>query len=316
MSKSKSKRSNKQVVKPRGKVQRKMRGMLLDGPALSYAALLADPCNGPLVHPIYPGTDAGFLFRAESFTSFGTGAGETSGVVHWTPGYPNFNDSEFLYTATAGGGTTGTMASATASPGKTFLATNARGVRCVAACMKVSYNGSEANRSGRFHYGQTVAGTLDNSQVVAPDAVAQALQNYGRTPTDSIELIWKPSQGDFSFCDPSASTSALIRDQKAALTLCFVGLPATAGVTVHMTAVYEWLPAVGLSVGGNTNGKARSVNTTDHVVDFLLDRGFAFVRHFGHTVGAGIVGQTMNMIQSGFGKMPAYGTARNRLDFR
>jgi hypothetical protein len=280
----------------------------LDAAAMSYAALLSDPCNGPLVHPIYPGADAGFLFRAENFLTWGSAPGDAAGIFHWTPGYPNFNNSELLLSASGSGGVGTELTANGNSPGKAFLSSQSRASRCVAACVKITYAGQESQRSGRIHYGQTNAGILDAAQVAAPDAVAQTLQHYTRTPTDSIELIWKPSQGDFEFCDPSTTSSPLLRDRKGALTVAWAGLPAGVGLTFHLTAVYEWTPAPGLGIGYNANGKARSRNSTDQVVDYLLDKGFSFVRHFGAGIGAGITGQVMRITQQAFGNMPA--TAR------
>lgn len=287
----------------------------LDDAAASYARLLADPCNATLVQPVYPGGDAGFLFRAESFITFGNNATDTSGVVHWTPGYVNSGSTELIFGASTGGGASTTLSTSVASPGRTFLTANAKGARCVAACMKVTYPGAENGRAGRVHFGLTQAGMLDTGVAVAPDSVAQTLQHYSRTPAETIEIIWKPNISDTEFNDPSEGASPVIRDRKASITVSWAGLPTAVGLTFHFTAVYEWTPAVGLGVGHNTLGKARSRNTLDDVLDFLVDSGFGFVRNSAAAVGQGLATGVLNSVSRAFGLMPAQARSRSALTY-
>ncbi len=275
--------------------------MPLDKAALDYARLLSDPCNGPLVHPIYAGADAGFLFRAESINTVGTAPTDTCVVFHWTPGYLNSNDTDCLVATASAPGNLAGMTPQPYSPGKTFVNTNARGLRCIAACVKVSYPGTESARSGRLHFGGTHSGVLDSGATASVDIVAPMLNNHTRTPATDIELIWKPSDGDQLFTDPTASASAVIKDTRASLTVAAAGLPAGVGLVFHMTAVYEWTPATSLGVGQNPTGKARSRNTLDNVADFLIASGERFVRQAGSGMGSGLV----QGIADTFGLMPA-----------
>jgi hypothetical protein len=314
--KTKKKNSKKHV---KTKVVRTIMRRRLDEAAARYAQLMADPCNAPLVHPVYPGPDAGFLFRAESFATHGTVAGETAGFLHWTPGYVNFNGSELVGGGAATAATAVTVAGLAGQPGKSFLTANAKGLRCVAACLKVSFPGAETARAGRIHYGHTTAGMMDLGLSTAPDNVAQTLQHYGRTPTDIIEIVWRPNVADTEFNDPGEGASAVIRDRKSSITVAWAGLPAAVGLTFHFTAVYEWTPAVGLGIGHNSLGMARSSNSLDEVVTTLRDTGFRFVRNFG--AGVAHVGGNMGGVaamaamQSAFGLMPAFGRSRTRQQF-
>lgn len=296
--KSKSKKATKMVRMPRGRPP-------LDSQAAAYARLLADPCNAPLAYPVYPGGDSGYLVRAESFASYGGVAGDTSGVIHWVPGYVNSSNTQLLQINMATPNTTGALVTNLNSPGAAFLYPNARGARCVAACMKISYPGAESARSGRIHYGLTSAGMLDLAQAVSPDGVATALQHFTRTPADTIELVWKPSIGDTEFNDPTESAGALIRDRKSALTVAYAGLPSGVGLTVHYTAIYEWTPAVSIGVGHNPLSKNTSANTLDDVLDYLIRSGFQFVRGVGHAAGAAIGAGLARGIANTFGIMPA-----------
>jgi hypothetical protein len=173
--------------------------------------------------------------------------------------------------------------------------------------MKLTYPGTESGRSGRVHYGHTAAGYLDDTQVVASgaDGVANNLQHYTRTPPEVIEIVWKPSLSDATFCDPTAQSQAQLRDAKAAITVAFAGFPVGVALTVHMTAIYEWTPQVATGVSQNVNGKARSRNSMDDVLDSLISRGFTFVRDSMSHMASSAASQ----IAAGFGLMPsrAYG---------
>lgn len=299
--------------KPKKRAARMPRRLTtLDPPAVAYAKLLADPCNAALVQPVFPGGDSGFLFRAESFSSWNITAGSTSGVVHWTPGYVNTTNTEILSTEAANGAAGVTMKVENVAPGKSFLASNARAARCIAACLKVTYAGAESQRAGRVHYGHTSSGMLDNGQTVTADSVAQTLQHYSRTPAETIELRWYPGIGDFEFNDPSEAAGAILRDRKTALTVAWAGLPPATPLTFHFTAIYEWRPAIGQGVGNNALGKSTSRNTFDDVLDALIRTGEKFVTHAGSALGTRLASDVSGM----FGIMPARPFSRRMLAMR
>lgn len=285
----------------------------LDAKAKEYARLIMDPCAAPLTHPVYPGGDAGFLFRSESFFTQATGANDTAGVLHWVPGYPNSSQTELLTLATVSGSQVSTYIAANSnSPGRAFLQSNAKGVRCVAACLKITFPGAESNRSGRVHYGHTPAGTIDAGQSLSADGVAQLLQNYGRTPTDTIELYWQPGIADTEFNDPTEAASSVIRDRKSALTVAYAGLPANVGLTYHLTAIYEWAPAQNLGLANNSMGKNMSRNTMDDVLDAIKRTGFKFVKHVGMSALNYYSGGLASSVQQVFGLMPSVSRVRSR----
>lgn len=283
-----SNRSNNTSTKSRRSTSTKrVAGVGLDANALAYARLVADPCNAPVVRPIYAGGESGYTFRAESFFTIGTNAGETAGIVHWTPGYVNSDATELVVGQAASASANITASANTSGPGRAFLVANATAVRCIAACIRITYPGAESARAGRIHYGNSNGGMIDALQVVTADGVAQALQNYTRTPPEALELVWRPGVADQEFNDPSAVASPQLRDRKSALTLAFAGLPATVGLTVHMTAVYEWLPRTALGVANDTAGKVVSRNTLDHVLDFLAQSGFRYAKGLGLSMATG-----------------------------
>lgn len=285
----------------------------LDKAGMDYLRLLTDPCGAPLTHPVYPGGDAGYLFRTDSIVSFGGAAGENSGVIHWTPGYPNSNSTTLLAGASGGGGTDVTLNANAAWPGKNFLISNARGARCVAACARVTYPGTEANRSGRVHFGQCPAGSYDLTATVKPNDAAVLLQHYSRTPTETVEVIWRPAVGDFDMVDPSETANAQIRDRKSSINICWAGFPDATGITVHFIAVYEWVPVPGLGATTNVIGKARSRNSFDDILDYAIERGEKFVRYAG-MAGVDYLGNALaNAVSRQFGRMPTALKSMERL---
>lgn len=317
MVKGKAKKNGTKAVARKGSKPRvgTARGRTLDVFATQYARLLQDPCNGPVVHPVYSGAEAGFLFRAESVLTLGTGATQNSGVFHWTPGYVNSSNSEIVTAGADGASLLITMAVNGNSPGKPFLAANAFGARCVAACVRVVYPGTEQARSGRVHYGHTQASLADAGDAsFSVDGYALALQNYTRTPPEAIELIWRPGHADQEFNDPTAASSATLRDRKSALTVAWAGLPNAVGLTFYMTAIYEWTPRPSIGVSSNPTGKNPSVNTLDQVIDAVQATGFKWVSQGAHQLGAGVgVGMIAGMA-SLYGRMSARPT-RTRLGF-
>lgn len=298
------------------KVQRAAGLVRLDSNAAAYARLLADPCAAPLVHPVYPGGDAGFLFRADSVGSIGGGATDTSGILHWVPGYVNSSNTELLIGAASGSGANITATASGIGPGKAFLNANAFGARCVAACLKISYPGAESGRAGRLHYGHTQAGTIDSGDVVTVDGVAPLVQHYTRTPPEIVEIIWRPGIADTEFNDPNSAASAALRDRKSAITVAWAGLPVNTGLTFHFTAVYEWTPRPTAGVSTNTSGKNQSNNTMDQVLDALTRAGFHWVRNAAGAAGYGLAMGATAAISNAFGLMPANPMARSTLRFR
>lgn len=276
----------------------------LDSAATSYARLLADPCNAPLVHPVYSGAEGGYLVRVDNFYTLGVSAGSTSGILVWTPGAIGTTNSELVGFETNNPAVAGSVSAIATAPGKTFLQA-ASNVRCVAACMKASYPGSESTRSGRVHFGQLSGSAVDVGDTPAVDNVSLLLPYYSRTPADIVEVIWKPNDADQLFTDPNAVTLASEKDRKAAIGFAWAGLPATTGMTFHMTAVYEWQPAVGRGLAVPNLSKSPSNNSLDHVVNYLINKGFNFVHGISLSIGAGVTQGLIGTLGNGYGLMPS-----------
>jgi hypothetical protein len=161
-SKPKSKKSG-QPKRPVSRVARTLRPAL-DAEALCWARLLNDPCSAPLCHPVYAGADGGIVTRFETYYDVGTGATDTAGIYSFTPNAIGVQGGlgtsvSFFNAANAGAVTALANPTSSSQPGYDFLVANATAVRCVAACIQVFYNGTEANRSGVVAYGNLSGGT-------------------------------------------------------------------------------------------------------------------------------------------------------------
>lgn len=283
------KAQNKQTQRTRNQAPRTMeRSHKLDANGRAYAALLSDPCNAPLVHPTYSGTEGGYLLRADQFYSTGFGATDTAGLQVFTPGLVDSGGSGVIGFGASSGSTAvaPNFLGASLLPAYTFLVNSASAVRCVAACMKVTFPGAESARAGRIHYGQTSSGIVTTAAIAA-DNVAQALPNFSRVPADTIELIWKPNDADQLFMRPGSSMldDNAKNNKSASLVFSWAGIPVSTGMTIHLTAVYEWQPKASQGISVPNLSKSPSQNTLDEVVNFLIAKGETFVRSTAHMAG-------------------------------
>lgn len=251
-----------------------MNGLSAQG--AEYARLLMDPCAAKLTHPVYSGAEGGILIRAESFATYGAGT-NTAGVLHWTPGAIGATNTELLVAGADTAVLSVPMAATTAAPGKTYLAANAVAVRVVAACLIVTYPGSELSRSGRVHYGHTSGALIDLGDSLNSDQVSGTLEHFERTPATAIEIVWKPNDADQLFTDPNATTLASEKDRKAAITFSWAGLPASTGLTFKFVAVYEYQPVRALGIANPSMSRSTAPETLDRVLNYISGTGFKYV---------------------------------------
>lgn len=313
MAPTKQNKNGRKVRNPRSNRRSKpvLRGLGLDSAAAEYARLLVDPCNAPLTHPVYGGGDSGYLVRVDKVFVVGRGTGVTSGLIQWTPGDINGGGTEFL---SAGGADYNTgydvVAFADASPGRAFLQTNAATYRCVAACAKFTFPGTEAGRSGWVHYGQGTGRTVLFDDLIAAASVGRLCPNYSRTPADTVEVVWRPDFADQQMIDPNAEREQ--RGGTGSVLFAFGGFPADVGIVVHMTAVYEWTPK-SLSDGPSqpVNDKNKTNNTLDQVIGAIRRTGFNWVRDAMHSAGQTLTAGMIAGISNTFGVMPSVSRARS-----
>lgn len=245
----------------------------LDADAKKHANLLLNPCNAPLCHPIYDGADGGILFRSETDFIYANGATDTCGVLFWAPGGTGVlaGNATNLY------GFTNTLGNLTATPaalndqfcpGGVYLAANAAASTCVAACMQIYWPGTENNRQGYIAYGNVPARTINVTTPTSADQFSQVLMHAERTPNTKIEIRWRPGAGDQVTTDPAAATPDSEYAKRNGIGFSVRGLPTATGLRIRLVAVYQYEPKAGLGIV-NSNARAMSNNSFDHVINFL-----------------------------------------------
>lgn len=239
-----------------------------DKAAMDYVKLLLDPCGAPLTHPVGTPT-GGILIRAQSIVPLGTPSSSTAGLLHWIPGAINLNNSELLFSTPSSSSVATVMGTSPSAPGKTFITNNASDYRCVAACARIMYDGTELNRSGRIGYGNTIGGSITLSTVTPVDGVISTLTHVERTPQTVAEIRWCPNEADMTFIDPGANIAPQDRERRSAITIAVANYAATFPLTVEFTAVYEYKPVLGQGVVTQNRTASTSPFTVAQVISYI-----------------------------------------------
>jgi len=220
----------------------------LDQSARKWAALLDDPCNAELVHGCFPSGNGGsVLMRFETDQIVANGATEVAAFGAWAPGYGlNFVNATALTSDTLG---SLLNPSTLVGPGDAYLKTNGDGVRCVAACLQMSYPGSELTRAGVVSIGLAPADAIATNLPTASgggnaNATAQnnriLCQHVQRMPQDVMECKWFPGDEDLTAYDPAYPTLyGQNLGGRNAIYWSASGFPVSTGVRIRMVAVYE-----------------------------------------------------------------------------
>lgn len=257
----------KQKLKPKARLVRSIKPAF-DKAAADYIKLLMDPCSAPLVHPVGTPT-GGILIRCQSIVPLGTTSASTAGMLHWVPGGINTSNNELLFAVPASSSTAIQVNASPSSPGKSFIAASASDYRCVAACARIMYDGTELNRSGRIGYGNTIGGSITASTTTTVDAIISTMSHVERTPQTVAEIRWCPNEADMTFIDPNATIAAQDRERRSALTIAVANYASTYPLTVEFTAVYEYKPVLGQGVVTQNRTSSTSPFTVAQVVSYI-----------------------------------------------
>lgn len=244
---AKSKKNTRQIIRRNksksGAAPMVRSGLALDQAGLSYAKLISDPCNGPLVSGPFADGKGGIVSRFEVDQLFNTGGTETACYFAFVPGNGfGYASSTALTSETT---TITPTAAASYSAGNGFLAANCGQARALSACLQVYYPGSESSRSGIVSLGSisvdaAVIGSTPNVQKIR--TVSQITE---RTPTVMAEIKWRPTTTDTQWYNPKAPPSANVDVAgMTALVVTAAGLPAGTGLRVRCVYVVEWLPTM------------------------------------------------------------------------
>lgn len=266
----------KQIVR----VPRPVGRAALDSAARQYAELIANPCGGKLTNTIWPGSSGGMVMRAETDNILFSGVTETAGVYVLCPGIVRGYTNNVSLTSdtlvTALGPAVGGV------PGDTFLPQNAGSVRCVAACLQLSFPGSELDRSGIVSLGVVPLASLTNNITTASGGgntsvsaanIRTMCQHTERTPQNMAEVTWFPGAGDmmpFQIGNPTLANNTAIDEasEKNCLVATVAGLKAGVGLRVRTVCVYEWIPSTGKGFVATVE-PPRSNNTLTDILRYL-----------------------------------------------
>jgi hypothetical protein len=244
----------------------------LDEQARCWARLLNDPCNAPLCHPVYSGSNGGILLRCCNYSSLTASSSQTALNFTWAPGLGGaiavFAATDVTAVALPSLGT-GFI------PGTNYLVNNAGSFRAVAACLKVTWGGTELNRQGYLRFGN-----VNFSDVGIPGTTTTTVANIStlleascRVPEDGLEVKWRPTDFDQQTCNPNNSDSSQDYGRRGSICLNASALPPSSTLILETTAVYEYQPVTSLGVTAATASTTRSHNTLDHVIEALDNTG-------------------------------------------
>lgn len=257
-------------------VSRILRG--LDAGAAAWRQLLDDPCNAPLVPACYSGIASGMLYRTRTTVSFGVGGTDASmaAMCFFHPAYGGTPGQTYCPLQWA------SVNSADGAPtnvyGQTIPGLPSYGqYRCVAACMKLRYTGSELNRSGIVGHiitndppftNGTPAGVAATLATVS--TYLQGCQTTYRLGETNHEVRWAPSSEDGEFQENTTGLQNLLRTGNA-VGFIITGYP-KGTVYAELTAAWEVVPDTGSGLVPPIMAPS-SRNTVNEVLRSIGDLG-------------------------------------------
>lgn len=268
-SKRTSRKGKAQKTQGNEMVTRMKRG--LDTHAREWLHLLSDPCNAPLTAGCYAGLGSGMLYRTRTIVN--PGASATDAYCYFYPS--NFAGNGYYPLQWCSVNVSGT------GPTNAYGATingisGGTQMRCVAACLKLRYKGSELNRAGIVASHLTndptpVAGVPAGTagSYYSAESVATTAQTTYRLGETQHEVRWAPTQEDGAFREIGGPLSPTSRGN--AVGLIAYGYPAGT-VVFELTAVWEIVPEAASGFVSPLIAP-RSANTVNDVLKTIGDIG-------------------------------------------
>lgn len=259
----------------------------LDVAGRAWARLLRDPCNAAMAHPCYTGGGTGYLLRFEWDSVINNSGTDTGAAAYFAPGY--YSNCTVDATNFGFGGiglnsvpiTSGSQSLTLISsgvparqPGYDFLVGAASQFRSVAACIQVTYPGSEQSRAGIVALGQTTLRAARSP--VSLDGLRTTATNVSRMVDGTLELRMVPNEASALWCTPGDGPDApglVAMDDTPALFVSVAGIPVSTGVRVRFVNVVEWIPKINGVNTPNAEVPPTSRNTTTEVLQALYKAG-------------------------------------------
>lgn len=212
---------------------------LLDPSAAKWLRLLGDPCGADLTSPCYGGSGSGYFVR--QVRSIAPPSNAVDYLFEFTPTAVSSDIFRFGYSTTAGGslGTAGAIGIGG------LITTDACGRRrCIAACIKVQYLGSELNRSG-------LVGSvcLPGAELTTSEAINGVSGDWSNSMNSTnrlgsaFEYRWAPGEGDQEWLANSYGDVRYVNATLGnSLQILLRGIPA-GSVELQVTTCWEWTPS-------------------------------------------------------------------------
>lgn len=211
----------------------------LDPTAIKWLRLLGDPCGADLTSPCYGGSGTGYFAR--QVQTYAPPSNAVDYLFEFTPSYNNLEIARFGYSTTPGGA----LGTATALPLFGLVSSTAVGRRrCIAACVRVQYLGTELERSGLVSSVCLPGAELLTSEVITGAATDWSnSMNHCNRLGESFEYRWAPGEGDQewlanSYGDLKVTNPTIGNSLQVLLRSVPEGT-----VELHLTTCWEWVPA-------------------------------------------------------------------------
>jgi hypothetical protein len=282
---------------------------MLDGPAIEYAKLLANPCTGPLVPGPFGDGTGGIISRFEVDQVIDTGSTSVGSFVGFVPSSLAFYTAATAITGDAVAFSPYQIGTKNAGPGSTFCVANSGTYRVLSACLQLYYPGTELTRAGIVGVGQANVGSLSSAAITLSSA--RTLANFvERVPVDMVELVWRPNSWDLEWTNLAsidAETSSNFNRRSTIFASTF-GIPVSTGMRVRMVSVVEWIPATATGQPSNIVVK-NSNNSYTEVLNWLDSFGewaYKGAMHVSKTAASLYSGaRAVSSVAYGVGKMAA-----------
>lgn len=274
MAKSKGNKSQKKVkTATKARTIVRVPRPVLDGPAIEYAKLLANPCTGPLVPGPFGDGTGGIISRFEIDQVIDTGATSVGSFVGFVPSSLAFYTAATAITGDGVAFSPYQVGTKNAGPGSAFCVANSGSYRVLSACLQLYYPGTELSRAGITGIGQANVGSLSSAAITL--ATTRTLSNFvERVPVDKVELVWRPNLWDLEWTNLAtidAETSSNF-NRRSTLFASTFGIPVSTGMRVRMVSVVEWIPSAATGQPSNIIVK-NSNNTYTEVLNWLDSLG-------------------------------------------
>jgi len=259
-------------------------GSSLDKGAMDHLRMLGDPCGAPLGPPVYPGLGSSNYIRTR--TLFTPGPAVVDSVAFFNPSqmctpYPVIQYASVNSSGSAPANSYGADVAEFANSTYTKWAR----ARCLAACLKIRYNGSVLNMQGQVARVITsdcalTTGTVTGTALTGFPSVINLTQAWPTLTSlastgGEAEVRWLPADNDALWLDVASSGEVANKSMPFGNCVGLAVYNAPAGtINYELTAIWEVIPAsvVGSGVGGDlvqTMRAPTSRNTVNHVLQAI-----------------------------------------------